>query len=124
MVIGVIRNTGLKMSLIAVRDGPKCTCTESAPCFVQSKKGDPPFLKNKSPTCSGKPIPDKFTGSGENSAEEGQTVCGTHTWAGGRYVAQLPNQRPALRSKRHNKDDFEELGFGGVDGAVPDEAID
>ena len=102
--------------------GPKCPCTESVPCFVHSKKGYP-SIKLRPRRC-GKPIPGIVAGSGENSAEEGQTVCGTHTWARGRYMAHLPNQPPVLRTKQQNKDDFEELGVGGDDGAAQDESPD
>ena len=31
----------------------------------------------------------------------------------GRYIANLPNQPPVLRTEQHNKADFEELGLGG-----------
>ena len=39
-------------------------------------------------------------------------------------MAHLPNQPPVLRTKQQNKDDFEELGLGGDDGAAQDESPD
>ena len=77
--------------------GPKCPCTESVPCFALSKKGYPRFKLR--PRCCGKPILGIVAGSGENSAEEGQTVRGTHTWARGRRIAHLPNQPSVLRTE-------------------------
>ena len=91
--------------------GPKCPCQESVPCFVHSKRGYP-SIKLRPRRC-GKPILGIVAGSGENSAEEGQTVCDTHTWARGRHMAHLPNQPPVVRTEQQNKDDFEELGLGG-----------
>jgi len=101
--------------------GPKCPCQESVPCFVHSKKGYP-SVKLRPRRC-GKPILGIVAGSGENSAEEGQTVCDTHTWARGRHITHLPNQPPVVRTEQQNKDDFEELGLGG-DGAAQDESCD
>ena len=89
--------------------GPKLPCTESVPCFVHSNKGYP-SIKLRPRHC-GKPILGIVAGSGEDSAEEGQTVCGRQ--ARGRYIAHLPNQPPVLRTEQQNKDDFEELGLGG-----------
>jgi hypothetical protein len=47
-----------------------CPCTEPVPCFVRPRR-------------CGEPILGRVAGSCENSAEEGQTVCGRHvagTW--------------------------------------------
>ena len=102
--------------------GPKRPCIESAPCFVQSKKGYP---SNKlRPKRCVKLIHGIVAGSGETGAEEGPTVCDTHTWARGRYMARLPNQPPLLRTVQQNKDGFEELGLGGHDDAVQDKSTD
>ena len=79
------------------------------PCFVHSKKGYP-SVKSRPRRC-GKPILGIVAGSGEDSAEEGQTVCGRQER--GRYIAYMPNQPPVLRTEQQNKDEFEELGLGG-----------
>ena len=44
--------------------------------------------------------------------------------ARGRHMAHAPNQPPVVRTEQQNKDDFEELGSGGDDGAAQDESLD
>ena len=102
--------------------GPACPCTEGAPCFVPARKG---YQANKlRPRRCGKPIAGAVLGRGESAAEEGQLVCGTHTWARVWHTTHLPSQPLALRAERQNKDDVEELGLGGDDDAVQDDSTD
>ena len=97
-VIGAFWDRGARVSLTALRAGPTRMCAESAPCFALPQKGYP--CNKLRPMRCRESTPNISARSGENGAEEGQPARGAHTWASGRVMARLPNQRLALRTQR------------------------